>query len=547
MCGFLGSLGRPTHPAHPDGGIDIERALPWISRRGPDGHQAWRSADGRASLLHARLAIVDRDPRSDQPFLDVERRIAVAFAGEIYNFHQVRTELAKQHAFATESDTEVVLAAYAHDGIEGLGRLKGMYALAIVDEARRRVVLARDPIGKKPLYFARWNGQAYFGSSALPMVALHGASVGLDASLLGHYWEHGFVPPDRSLLPGMAPVAPGECLELDWESQLLKRHDCSPVPEVLYSGEPLGQVTTTISRLCHQAVQRRLENNNPTPTALLSGGIDSTVLVKHASALCANHHKSRHLKTLSLGALIPGTNDELYARYAAHRIGVRVTTLRLRAAGLVDSVVAALEHQDEPLGMPSYYFLHELVRASATHSRILLTGDGGDELFLGYRAPGEWVGTPEQRQTSKPTGTAEIGAALDVQESSGATGRTLDGALGSVRVEHGAGRSHAGQGRPSIGRAGGRDGGTRWATRYPQACELFITADCGGSNGYRTLDWDLRTLRARACHSSVVADARTGAVRTRPLRLRKRAQGIRRRDEDSSSDRIDSTVSGTTQ
>lgn len=389
MCGFIGGSGHH---------LDLRRGLPWLGRRGPDSQRVWTSADGGVSLLHARLAIVDRDARAHQPLQNQEAGVTVALAGEIYNYEQLKTDLSA-YPFVTQSDTEVVLAAYVQNGVDGFALLKGMFALVVIDERKRCIFLLRDAIGKKPLYVAQWGGQVLFGSSLLPLVAVYGCRPEIDTEILSHYWEQAYIPPWRSVFRGIKPVLPGELLTLDWEGRTVRTQRCEPVAELLYAGESASEAGRNVSALLCQAVSRRLQNN-PHPTLLLSGGIDSTVVTAATAAL---HHKqgdTAPLQTITLGAVIPGTQDEGYARYAAWRLGVPLTIMRSHQSGrLSEHVLRALETQDEPLGMPSYFLLHRLVEVAARYSRVLLTGDGGDEVFLGYGAPAAWYGsTPAETE-----------------------------------------------------------------------------------------------------------------------------------------------------
>src|SRR6266404_6977723 len=151
MCGFIGRINTLKPGA---AGVPILRAgLRFLSRRGPDSNRNWASSDGRVELLHARLAIVDTDSRAHQPFTDVKNGVTVVFNGEIYNYRELRAELA-DYEFRTKSDTEVIIALYVTRGLAGLRKLRGMFGLVIVDVQARRVYLARDPIGKKPLFLA---------------------------------------------------------------------------------------------------------------------------------------------------------------------------------------------------------------------------------------------------------------------------------------------------------------------------------------------------------------------------------------------------------
>lgn len=391
MCGFIGHIGIGQLGR-------IERALPWITGRGPDSQRTWYSRDNVVGLLHARLAIVDSDPRAHQPLVDESAGVAVALVGEIYNHRDLRRELS-DYRFSTESDTEVVLASYVRDGVQGLRRLKGMYAVVIVDERQRQIVLARDPIGKKPLFIARWGNEVLFGSSLLALVAVHAKPVTVDGSVAGHYWDEAFVPPARTIIAGAIPVLPGYALVLDWSGALKAAHDCEPDAVLAYSGESAATVQSNITLLLRTAVSRRLDHN-PAPLSLLSGGIDSTVVTAMAREVL-ERDQGRSLGALTLGAFVPGTQDEFYARYAARRLGIPLKILRPRRHDLAAEIERALDLQDEPLGMPSFFFLERMVAAAAEYGRILLTGDGGDEVFYGYRVPGEWV-NPRADVQSEP-------------------------------------------------------------------------------------------------------------------------------------------------
>jgi len=184
MCGFIGKIdaaagipansrtsGTPTHPiasgacrgvAEATDSKDLFSALPWLKRRGPDSQNVWFSQDRRVGIMHARLAIVDKDPRANQPFSDPESGLTVVFAGEIYNFQELKNKFSS-FRFRTDSDTEIIVTVFKEYGITGLNLLKGMFSLAIIDERNKKIFLARDSVGKKPLYLARWQDNVFFG------------------------------------------------------------------------------------------------------------------------------------------------------------------------------------------------------------------------------------------------------------------------------------------------------------------------------------------------------------------------------------------------
>ncbi|HKO63278.1 MAG TPA: asparagine synthase-related protein [Pyrinomonadaceae bacterium] len=348
------------------------------------------SPDRNIELLHARLAIVDTDSRAHQPFTDAARGITVVLNGEIYNYRELRSHLSG-YSFRTESDTEVIIALYLAEGLEGLKLLRGMFALCIVDENKRRVYLARDPIGKKPLFIAQWSGDCYFGSSILALVAASGSRPPISSTAREGYWKDAHVASDESLVEGCRPVRPGEILELDWEGIERATYSCIPS----FNSGPaidLKDAQEQVTELLQQSVRRRLLNN-PNPVALLSGGIDSTVVTKYMQAVAGG-------SAITLGSVIPGTQDEKFAREAAQRIQVPLQTVRARSANLAEDVTWAMNLQDEPLGMISFFPLALLIRAAKDYGRILLTGDGGDEVFLGYGQPEDWV--QQSSNGSKP-------------------------------------------------------------------------------------------------------------------------------------------------
>ena len=379
MCGFMGAIGKH---------FDADRALHWLRRRGPDSQNTWAAQYPSVSLLHCRLSIVDEDSRSDQPFRDATHGIVVALNGEIYNYRSLRREYA-DFPFRTESDTEVIVAAYVKEGIAGFKRLNGMFSFVLVDERRGRVILARDPVGKKPLFTLGVSGGLLFGSSLLPLVACSGVEPSINAEAAAFYWRRGYISPDTSAVDGVRPVAPGMVLEFDGQGNELSSTQIETAASVLYSGESAADIKQTIRELLVQAVDHRLENN-PSPMALLSGGVDSTIVTQITTERLLRSEDARPLKVITLGSMIPYTQDEYYARYAAKRLGLNLQIVHPPRRHLPDSVRDAIAVQDEPLGMPSYFFLFQLIEAAAPHGKVILTGDGGDEVFLGYRSPADW-------------------------------------------------------------------------------------------------------------------------------------------------------------
>lgn len=387
MCGLIGKVKKQEGQV--SGGEPLEAALKFLARRGPDASRVWCSDDGRVELLHARLAIVDSDRRADQPLADENSGVCVAFVGEIYNYQELQFELGA-YPFKTSSDTEVLLALYQKWGLEGFKRLRGMFSLVIVDCRKKRLYLVRDPIGKKPLFCADWPNGVYFGSSALALVSASGHRPSIQHELLEEYWNDGYIPSDKSIFENCSPVLPGEIIEINWNGEICGRSSCAPKTLQENSSEDLTEINERISDLLRQSVHRRL-TNNPNPVSLLSGGIDSTVVTQEAG-------KQGNISALTIGSFIPLDLDEKYACYAARKMNLPLQVVRSQSHKIIEDVAWALDLQDEPLGMISFFPLALLIRSAKQYGRVLLTGDGGDEVFLGYGKPRDWIDGSQKEQ-----------------------------------------------------------------------------------------------------------------------------------------------------
>jgi asparagine synthase (glutamine-hydrolysing) len=384
MCGWIGRI----RGANTSG--DLQAGLQSLSRRGPDSAKHWHSANGQVELLHARLAIVDTDARAHQPFSASQIGLTLAFNGEIYNYASLKREF-PNYPFRTESDTEIILACYQQHGIEGFKRFRGMFTLCLVDERRQHVILARDAIGKKPLYLARWNDELLFGSSLISLQQAFGKTPELNPDVNAYFWRKGFVHPAHSVLSGAQPLLPGQVMVFDFSGKLLSEHSCAPDDGPRYQGESAADVDARLHDLLRQAVERRL-SNAVQPAALLSGGIDSTLIAAIAQDVC--RARGQNLQTLSLRSLVPLMNDDFYSRYAANKLKTRSHMVSIPLRNTADRVLASMHRQDEPMAIPAHFMLDQLVHAASRYGKILLSGDGGDEVFLGYGKPSDWWSDP---------------------------------------------------------------------------------------------------------------------------------------------------------
>ena len=271
MCGLLGFIGADP-PLH------LQRGAEFVRRRGPDSMGYWTSADRRAQVYHARLSISDLRQIAMQPMSDGPSGLTIAFVGEIYNHLELRQSL--PGPFRTDSDTETLLQLFARHDTATLPLLRGMFALVVVDERRRRVLLIRDPIGKKPLFVLPRPEGTYFSSSVMALASATGQTT-IDDEAAAKWMELGHPAPDTSVLKGCRPLLPGEVLELSWDGAVISKARAAPAQARPITAIPLPDAVDELERLVKNALKRRL-SDNPNPVALLSGGIDSTLVCKYA-------------------------------------------------------------------------------------------------------------------------------------------------------------------------------------------------------------------------------------------------------------------------
>jgi asparagine synthase (glutamine-hydrolysing) len=375
MCGIAGSVQRRGEPS-PE---VLQRQLQLLDHRGPDSSGGF--ARGRGAVGQTRLSIIDL-VTGDPPITTPDGGIGVALNGEIYNFAALRRQLLRQgHVLRTSGDTEVLAhLAERSEPAELAGRLDGMFAFAIWDTTRDRLVLGRDRLGKKPLYW--WcDGSTFVFASEIKAVLAHPhVTADLDPEAIPAYLHFGYVPTPRTFFSGVRSVPPGHVLTVD--ADMRPRLEPYWVPAVPGAGDTTRLDTTLdgaaaeVRRLLDQAVQARLVSDVPIG-AFLSGGIDSSAIV----GLMAAHVPVR---TFTIGFEDhDGFDERPWAAKVARRFGTDHTEFVVHPQA-VDLVERLVWHHDQPFGDSSAvptFLLSELTRAEVT---VALCGDGGDELFAGY-------------------------------------------------------------------------------------------------------------------------------------------------------------------
>jgi asparagine synthase (glutamine-hydrolysing) len=378
MCGIVGYAGRPGAVT-----ANLLAAMrDTIAHRGPDDSGIWSSPDGSVVLGHRRLAILDLSPAGAQPMENSSRRSVIVFNGEIYNHEELRRELAADGVhFTGRSDTEVLLAAYDAWGERCVARLRGMFAFAIYDQTRGVLFLARDRAGEKPLYWAEHRGGLVFASELKALMADPEFPRRLSPEGLAYYLSFGYVPGDKCILEGVHKLPPAHCLSWSltggapkinryWDIPSARREDASSIDEL----------TDDLQRLLTAAVSEQLVADVPL-AVLLSGGVDSSLVA--AIAAQVSHHKVRTF-TVTLPNH-PRLDESRFARSVAQYLGTDHVELPLdhSSADLVQKLAIQF---DEPIADSSMIPTYLLAKTVSQHCKVVVGGDGGDELFGGYRS-----------------------------------------------------------------------------------------------------------------------------------------------------------------
>jgi asparagine synthase (glutamine-hydrolysing) len=376
MCGIVGYAGQPG--ALPPELLAAMRDT--IVHRGPDGCGMWSAADQSVILGHRRLAILDLSATGSQPMQNSSKTSVVVFNGEIYNHHELRRELAAGGAqFAGRSDTEVLLAAYDAWGEACVERLRGMFAFAIYDEPRRVLFMARDRAGEKPLYWARHRGGLVFASELKALMADAEFPRRLSPEGLAYYLSFGYVPGDQCILQGVHKLKPAHCLT--WSPvtgvAAVRRYWDIPAAQP-DNGCGAEELTDELQRLLTSAVSEQLIADVPL-AVLLSGGVDSS-LVTAVAARAASGNVRTFTVTLPDH---PQLDERRFAAAVASYLGTDHVELPLDQSS-VDLIQKLAAQYDEPIADSSMIPTYLLARTVARQCKVVLGGDGGDELFGGY-------------------------------------------------------------------------------------------------------------------------------------------------------------------
>ncbi len=382
MCGITGAVW--THAAAALEAATLQRMTDVLGHRGPDDEGVYRSdlalpsASGSVpgvALGHRRLSIIDV-AGGHQPMTNEDGSVWIVFNGEIYNHHELRHRLeGAGHRFRTQSDTEVLVHLYEDEGPALASHLNGMFALAIWDGRRRRLVLARDRLGKKPLYYRCEPHRLLFASELKSLLEVPGIDRQIDPQALDEYLTYQYVPHPRTILRGFAKLPPahvGVYADGRWSIERYWNPDFDR-----QSDRALEDYVEQLRELLSSAVRMRLESEVPLG-AFLSGGVDSSIVVGLMQRL-----SNAPVKTFSIGFAEPEFDETSFAREVAARLGTEHHEFQVQPQAL-EVLEKLVWHFDEPFAdssaIPTYY----VSKLAREHVTVALTGDGGDELFAGY-------------------------------------------------------------------------------------------------------------------------------------------------------------------
>jgi asparagine synthase (glutamine-hydrolysing) len=378
MCGIAGTLElRPERPAARE---VVERMCHVLRHRGPDDDGVL--VDGALGMGMRRLSIIDLVTGA-QPLANEDGSVWTVFNGEIYNYPELRAELlARGHRLATTSDTEVIVHLYEDHGADFVERLEGMFGLAVWDRTRRRLVLARDRLGIKPLYWTVDGGRLLFGSELKALLAA-GVAREVDLQAMDDYLSLNYVPGPRTIYQGVHKLPPGHVLICEDGVPVVKRYWTIPYPESPPLPRSEAAWAQQLRSLLRDTVRRHLLSDVPLGV-FLSGGVDSSALV----ALMREVSGER-VRTFSIG-FDEASYDELdHARAVARRHDTEHHELVVRPDA-VDLVPSLVRFFDEPFADSSAVPVFCVSRLARQHVKVVLSGEGGDEVFAGYETYAAW-------------------------------------------------------------------------------------------------------------------------------------------------------------
>jgi asparagine synthase (glutamine-hydrolysing) len=375
MCGIAGIL--KFDPRERVDEQRLRRMRDVLQHRGPDGQGLVIA--GQVGLSHRRLSIIDL-AGGHQPMANPDRTLWITYNGEIYNFRELRADLElRGFQFTTYSDTEVVLRAYEAFGEECVERLRGMFAFAIWDQRRNKLFMARDRLGIKPFYYAVADGELLFASEIKGILAAGSIRPAFNTAILPEFLASRFNAGAETFFGGIRKLLPGRTLSWSLDHGFQGRRYWRLPSETEESNDTLAQRASAVRGRLEESIAKHLVSDVPVGL-FLSGGIDSSGL---AALMAAKRREP--IRTFSVGFDDPKLSELKYARIAAESIGALHNEVSVSPSEFFGALPNLVWHEDEPIAFPSsimLYFVSDLARRNDV--KVVMSGEGADELFLGY-------------------------------------------------------------------------------------------------------------------------------------------------------------------
>jgi asparagine synthase (glutamine-hydrolysing) len=357
-----------------------------LAHRGPDAEGSWFDVRSGLTLVHRRLSILDLSEAGSQPMRSSCGRFVLTYNGECYNFPELRRQLESEGCnFRGQSDTEIIVEGIARWGVrQTLGRLNGMFAFAVWDTVQRRLFLARDRIGIKPLYYGRSNGVFWFGSELKAARALPDLQLRLNLNALGLFFKFGYIPAPGCIFDGFQSLSAGHLLEMSEVKQQPEPICYWPLVKEVRNGSVgrfsggADEAVDHLDLLLRRSVKEQMVSDVPLG-AFLSGGVDSSTVVAMMQS-----QSTRPIKTFTIGFDETYYNEAAAAREVSQYLGTEHTELILTAEEALDVLPTVINSFDQPFADASALPTYVLSRLTRQHVTVSLSGDGGDELFAGY-------------------------------------------------------------------------------------------------------------------------------------------------------------------
>ena len=370
MCGIAGFLSvRRTEN-------ELKKMIQSLNHRGPDAKGLFFDQNIGVGLGHTRLSILDLSSNANQPMISHSKRYIMIYNGEVYNYHEIRQEL-KISNWKSNSDSEVILEAFEKWGVDFVHKLNGMFAIAIFDKLENSLFLFRDRVGIKPLYYYRKNKEFIFGSE-LKVFKNHNIELTLNRESIYSFLHLGFIPREKTVYNEVVKVEPGSYIKFI-NGELIKQNFWKPESFVESNiNSDYKKSKNTLDNLLNDSVKKRLISDVPIGT-FLSGGTDSSLITA-----IAQKNSSKKVNTFSIGFKESKQNESLHARKVAEFLKTNHTEFILSEDDAINEIENIIEHFDEPFSDSSALPTMLVSKMAKKHVSVCLSGDGGDELFMGY-------------------------------------------------------------------------------------------------------------------------------------------------------------------